>query len=504
MRGNNLKKRSQIIRKCKNSIKKRLKKKSYKDQPKPIMAGTNIHYEMGDKTRAMSYGGIGAIHKMVKQIGLDKEIDNLELLKAHVPYHESDHVLNIAYNVLVGGKRLEDIELRRNDEVFMNAIGAERIPDPTTAGDFTRRFQKKDLALLMDYINNAREKVWSKAPRGLMEEAIIDVDGTLAGTLGECKEGMDISYKGIWGYHPLIISLANTNEVLYLVNRSGNVVSHDGAAEWIDRAIALVSPHSKKILVRGDTDFSLTANFDRWSERVDFVFGMDACKGFVTRAEALEEARWEPLMRKPKYEVLTEEREKPENVKERIVIERNFDNIRLNSEDVAEFEYSPGKCENSYRMVVVRKNLSVEKGAQVLFDDIRYFFYITTRRDLTAAEVVEHANKRCNQENVIEQVKNGVNAMRMPVEDLESNWAYMIMATLAWNLKAWFGLLMPNRMRCTQILKMEFRRFLNTFILIPCQIICSGRKIVYRLLGYNEALKDFFAAFEKIRRLQFE
>ena len=147
MRGNNLKKRSQMIRKCKNSIKKRLKKKSYKDQPKPIMAGTNIHYEMGDKTRAMSYGGIGAIHKMVKQIGLDKEIDNLELLKAHVPYHESDHVLNIAYNVLVGGKRLEDIELRRNDEVFMNAIGAERIPDPTTAGDFTRRFQRKDLAL---------------------------------------------------------------------------------------------------------------------------------------------------------------------------------------------------------------------------------------------------------------------------------------------------------------------------------------------------------------------
>jgi Golgi nucleoside diphosphatase len=117
---------------------------------------------------------------------------------------------------------------------------------------------------------------------------------------------------------------------------------------------------------------------------------------------------------------------------------------------------------------------------------------------------VEHANKRCNQENVIEQVKNGVNAMRMPVEDLESNWAYMIMATLAWNLKAWFGLLMPNRIRRTQILKMEFRRFLNTFILIPCQIICTGRKIVYRLLGYNEELKDFFAAFEKIRRLQFE
>ena len=121
----------------------------------------------------------------------------------------------------------------------------------------------------------------------------------------------------------------------------------------------------------------------------------------------------------------------------------------------------------------------------------------------SAAEVVEHANKRCNQENVIEQLKNGVNAMRMPVQDLESNWAYMIMATLAWNLKAWFGLLMPNRTLRTQTLKMEFRRFLQTLILIPCQIIRTGRKIIYRLLGYNDWLKDFFATWERIRRLQF-
>ena len=469
------------------------------------MTGQNIHYEMGDKTRAMNYGGIGAIHKMVRQIGLDREIDDrLELLKVHVPYHESDHVLNLAYNTLVGGMRLEDIELRRNDEVFMNAIGAQRIPDPTTAGDFTRRFERKDSVSLMDSINVVREKLWSKAPRGLLREAIIDVDGTLAGTLGECKQGMDISYKGIWGYHPLIISLANTKEVLYLVNRPGNVPSHEGAAEWMNKAIDLVSPWSKRILLWGDTDFSLTAHFDRWAARVDFVFGMDACPGFVARAQALEEARWVPLERQPKNEVQTEEREKPENVKAQIVIERNFKNIRLDSEQVAEFQYCPGKCKQTYRMVVVRKNLSIEKGENVLFDDIRYFFYITTRHDLTATEIVEHANRRCNQENVIEQLKNGVNAMRMPVRDLNSNWAYMIMAALAWNLKAWFGLLMPNRIRRTQVLNMEFRRFLQTFILIPCQVVLTGRKIVYRILGYSEGLKDFFDTFERIRRLQFE
>ena len=471
------------------------------------MKGSNIHYEMSEKAQAISCGGIGVFHQMVKRIGLEKEINaNLKLLKAHIPYHESDHVLNIAYNILAGGMRLEDIELRRNDEVFLNALGAQRIPDPIPkafgTGDFTRRFDEEDIATLMESINRTRQRVWAEGGKGRLEEGLIDIDGTIAGTLGEYKKGMDISYKGIWGYAPLIVSLANTKEVLYIVNRPGNAASHQGATEWIDRAIDLVKPHAKKICLRGDTDFSLTRNFDRWAERVDFVFGMDARKGLVKRAEEVSEEDWKALKRKPKYEVQTQERLKPENVKEEIVRKREFKNIKLESEEVAEFEYRPGKCRQTYRMVVIRKNLSVEKGEEVLFDDIRYFFYITTRRDLTAAEVVRLANGRCDQENVVEQLKNGVNAMRVPVRDLESNWAYMVMAALAWNLKSWFGLLMPNKVRGAEVIKMEFRRFLYTLILLPAQIIRTGRKIVYRILGYNAWLKDFFATWERIRRLK--
>jgi hypothetical protein len=157
----------------------------------------------------------------------------------HQPYHESDHVLNIAYNLLCGGKTLEDLEQRRQDEVYLDALGAKVIPDPTTAGDFCRRFTEADVEALLAVIDRVRVTVWRQQPAAFFAEAILEADGTLAETSGECKEGMGISYDGRWGYHPLVVTLANTGEPLSLVNRSGNRPSHEGAAERFDQAIAL-------------------------------------------------------------------------------------------------------------------------------------------------------------------------------------------------------------------------------------------------------------------------
>ena len=144
--------------------------------------------------------------------------------------------------------------------------------------------------------------------------------------------------------------------------------------------------------------------------------------------------------------------------KQAFIKEKGYKNLKLRSEQIAEFEYRPVRnCKKSYRMVVVRKNISVEKGEVALIDEVRYLFYITNRQDLTAQEVVALANNRCDQENIIEQLKNGIGAMRMPVDELVSNWAYMVMSALAWNLKAWFGLLAPEKARGEQLMRMEYR-----------------------------------------------
>jgi hypothetical protein len=290
---------------------------------------------------------------------------------------------------------------------------------------------------------------------------------------------------------------------LYLVNRSGNSTSHQGAVAWIDRAVALVRRSFERVCLRGDTDFALTTQFDRWSaEGVRFAFGMDAMQNLVKRAESLDHRCWRVLKRRDKRTVRSRRRKRPANIKEQIVVERGYRNIKLEQEHVAEFSYQPSKCKNSYRVIVLRKNLSVEKGQLRLWKDIRYFFYITNIPELSPAAVISLCNDRCNQENLIEQLKNGLNAMRMPVNDLVSNWSYMVMASLAWTLKAWFALLVRHQDRRTELLRMEFRRFLNAIIRLPAQIITAGRRIIYRIPGYNDWVQTFLKTFDTIRRLR--
>jgi len=495
--------------KSKRRIERRLDKTKFNDTS-PVLSGSNIHYEVSERTRAISAGGLGMIHQMVGRLGLVESINlSVNLLKIYLPYSESDHVLNIAYNIVAGGTCLDHLELRRNDEVYLDALGVQRIPDPTTAGDFCRRFTPADIDNLQEVFNETRTKVWEQQPDSFFEEAVIEADGTMVETTGECKQGIDINYKGQWGYHPLLVSLANTGEPLYIVNRSGNRPSHEQAAEYFDRAATLCRRAGfRHIKFRGDTDFTQTAHLDRWDgDNVTFIFGIDAMSNLYERVDELQESDWKKLHRSPRYQVKTEPRRRPENVKQQIVEQREFTDIRLDAEHVAEFSYRPTKCHKDYRVVVVWKDLEIYQGQSKLFDDERCFFYITNDWDSSPEQIVFEANHRCNQEKLIEQQKNGVHAFTAPLDNLDSNWAYMVIASLAWSLKAWSALLLPVTGRWQEkhtgekqrLLRMDFATYRNAIINIPAQIVRTGRKIIYRFLAWNPWQGVFFRLFNYLK-----
>jgi len=263
------------------------------------------------------------------------------------------------------------------------------------------------------------------------------------------------------------------------------------------------------VLLRGDTDFSQTKHLDGWNAdaRVRFIFGLDKSWAKHVSADDLQATAWQKLER-PRYHVKTQPRQKPTRVKEQIVREREFENKRLVSEDVAEMPYRPTACKNTYRLIVVRKNMSVEKGEVRLFDDYVYFYYLTNDRTRSPAAIVFEANQRCNQENLHAQLKGGVRALQAPLDNLESNWAYMVMTALAWNLKAWFALwptegtgchIERHRQEKETILRMEFKTFVNAFMRVPCQIVHTGRRLIYRFLSWNPWQRIFFRTFGQLR-----
>ena len=364
--------------------------------------------------------------KLAREVGLMAKLDDeLDVIQRPHPYTDADHVMNIALNILCGGHVLDDIEVRRNDIVFLDALGARSIPDPTTAGDFCRRFDAEAVLRLMMIVNDIRVDMWRGQGADFVgETARIDADGSLVPTEGECKEGMDVTYKGIWGYHPLVVSLANTQEPLWVLNRGGNRPSHENAVHFLDESVRLVRRAGfSDILLRGDTDFSQTEHLDRWdTDGVRFVFGYDAHPGLVKQADALDETDYERLEREADRAFAGKRRAKQPRIKEQVVRERGFKNLVLSHEDVAEFEYRPTTCSRSYWMVVLRKEIEERKGQTVLVKNYRYFFYVTNDDGLTAEEVVRESNDRCDQENLIGQLKSGVGALSLPTPIILKPW----------------------------------------------------------------------------------
>jgi hypothetical protein len=479
----------------------------------PVMRLPRLHVETAHRVTVTRFGGLALAEQFCRRHGVAALIDeHVEVLKLHMPYHESDHVLAQALNLYVGGTCLEDMTVLQHDEAVLRMVGAGRLPDPTTAGDFLRRFDTEQhpeaLTGLRHANNELGQRVWRKLSRRQRrrrkrEWCVIDLDGHIKELYGVQKEGADFSYNGKWSYQPLIVSMASTGECLGVRNRPGNVRSGDGADEVVNEVLEWTTNHFDHILVRGDSDFDRQALREVIEHHGGFfAFVGRAQKGRPEQAAALPEDAYRPFLtraerqrQRRKDDHGTKPRRKKRNRRRQRARQRNYKERLQTKQWVAETTYQPPGQPNIYRLVIRRKLIEHRKGQVHLFDDHEYAWVVTNLPDdFSAEDVIDHTYQRCDQENVIEQMGSGLACWRMPVAEFDGNSAWLEIARLAWNMAKWIAQLSLPK----EVVRWEWKRFRLHYVLVPAQIIKRARQMWVRLMGARSTTEPLLLAFDTL------
>jgi len=483
------------------------------EDERPVIRNRQVRVQIEERGEITPYGGLALAHDLAMRLGIDRDINHsMEVLRLHLPYFDSDHLLTHVYNQYVGGLCIEDIANLQHSDAVKHLTGACRIPDPSTAGDFLRRFNRSNLRAFQQVIDRAREKVWRQMPNSRKAVATIDMDSTIKEIYGECKQGADFSYTGKWSYHPLLLTLAETHELLRTLNRSGNITSADGAAEALKEVLPMVKRHFGKVYVRGDSAFYQKAIIAECvHQRAGFAFVMDNYSNLIEMAENLPESAWKPFSAHAAQKVARttkKSRRKRQRVRALKAQQRGYKSLSTIEQWAAEFNYTLssgleefGLIGSTFRVVVKRQLIETRQGQQLLYTDYVYRFIITNipRSEMDAGEVLCFAYGRCDQENIIEQAKNGIAALRMPTGELLANAAFLMAGQLAWCLRAWLSLLALPR----ETTRWEWKWFRQAFVYVAARITQGSRQAKVYLAGCHRFVEHLVIASQRLQCFTF-
>jgi len=465
--------------------------------------------EVDQRSDVTPYGGLALFSALARRFRFAERIDSaVHLFKLHLPFHESDHILAIAANLFVGGTCIEDQANLQQSEAVRRLLGAVRIPDPTTAGDFLRRFDQARAPGSLAALRRAHDEIARDVgralgrARGKLPLATVDLDGHTKPVYGVQKEGADFNYKREWSYHPLLVSLAQTGECLALRNRPGNQRSSEGAAEVLDEVLPQMKDRAERVIVRGDSDFDRQDLRDVCKKHGAYIaiVGREHT-GRPEIAKAIPEStyrRFRPRdwravderCRKPGFKA---RRRKP-NLRRKRARERNYKELRLVEQEIAEVPYQPTGSTHTYRLIVRRQLIKNFQGQQHLFDQYRYR-YVVTDLPGQAESVLDETYLRCDQENIIQQLGTGLAAWRMPVAEFDGNSAWLEIARLAWNSAKWIALLaLPD-----ETIRWEWKRFRLAFIYVAAQVLRRSRQITLRISASHRWHRILVAAHQRLQ-----
>ena len=466
-----------------------------------------LHLEVDSRSTVTAYGGLALAADVLRRFRVAEKIDaRVHVLKLYLPYHESDHVLAQALNLYAGGTCIEDQAALQHDEGVKRLLGACRLPDPTTAGDFLRRFETRrnpgSLAGLRAAVDEAQEEVWGALAgrrKRKRDWAVVDLDGHTKELYGEQKEGADFDHRGRWSYNVLLASLAGTGECLAVRNRPGNQRSSEGAADVLADTLPRVGRRFTKVLVRADSDFDRRDVREACeTEGAFFAFVAREAANRLAWAEAIPESAWKPFRTRAHRERQGHRaaagfvpRRKKRNRRRRRARERGYTNLQLVRQWVAEIPWTPAGSDKTYRMIIRRQLIEESEGQESLFEFYRYRYVVTNLpRSWSAAEVIDATYQRCDQENVIEQMGSGLAMWRMPVAEFDGNCAWLEIGRLAWNLGKWIAqLALPP-----EVVRWEWKRFRQAFVHVAAEVVHRSRQRWLRFSPAHRFLDLLIAA----------
>jgi len=483
----------------------------------PRLRVPKLHTETDDRIPATVHGGISLCLALWRKLGISQMIDqHVHVLQRHKPYHESDHVLAHVVNLFVGGSCIEDQSSLQVDGAVLRLLGTNRFPDPTTSGDFLRRFDDTvnpgALDALRSVVDSVQDAVWAefgrrcrRRLRELGSWGRVDLDSHIIPLCGSQREGAGFSYTKKWSYQPLLVTLANTGDILAVRNRPGNSPSAAGAEDLLRAHLPRVKQLFAKVVVRGDSAFDQMTIREACVEcGAHFAHSARRYRDRIAVAEAIAEEGWTEW--KPQKERRAEKRarrrdfrarQKGTNQRRQQALERNYRTISKERHWIAEVQRRPTPQEPPCRMIIVRERLNETWSTyQTSYYDFYVYRIVFTNlpESFTASDVVDEVYDRCDQEKVIEQLKNEIPMWRMPVREAAGNAAWAELARIAWSMSKWLGLLVLP----LETLRWEYKRFRRAFVQVAAEVVLRSRQTWVRFNPSHRFVKEIRIAHTRL------
>ena len=454
----------------------------------------------------LGYAGMVPVRNLVERLGIATILDShVSVLKRHRPYFESDHILNFVYNFLTGGEVINDIERLQESEGIRRVLGTERIPDPTTAGDFLVRFGEKDIDVFQDSCNEIQDTAFSLLDRKRKELATIEHDSSIHEVYGQKKEGADYAYENTYSYNVQYVTLAETGDVLYQELREGNRYSSYGLSEILPGILDRVSKHFTQLRYRADSASYDKAIVQPLDERgVEFYISADQTKPLMQQVASIDVGAWKRFrrmnLRATERKPPVKKRKKRKNHKKRVLDRRKPNRQRRGETCIASFRYQPVGWQKPYRFVVTRTEVLDKYGQLYLEEGLsKYLYHIIVTNDFDASDtkVMHIARGRANQENLIKDFKYGLGLSHVPTGFFLANQIYFKIAALAWNIKTW----MLNLLSLGDGAVLRFKRFLYLWINHACIVSKTGRNTVVISMDPGEYFSRYAKALNAVAQL---